>query len=651
MPDNLSGVPPLVTLSGLNAGQGLGLNGPTPQSLAGPQTGATPGMTGGPDLLQLMLMQAGAGGAGDTGVGALTPFTQQAIGQQIGGLGAGAFGQQMGGTGGVVAGQTAGQQTGQGTSVDPLAILQKVLGLAQKGSGLLSQGQAGTSSPATGTSLSDQLRSAQGVPGQTDIPTASPTTGLQGIDPALLAFLQGTPGAAIPQQFLNQGLGGPTPFISNPYGPTGGAPFTPLTDFSQQGIQNFIQSLETGAPGSAEISMPPGPISSPVNNVPGGGLSGTAPEGGGAAGGVTGGITALLGLLNILQGAKGGSPGTIAQGVLGAAGGGAQVAQQVAPQATQQAVQALADYLGTTTDTLGNLAGYIPVVGMVISGLTDYFANQEAYQARASGAVNNPIRGALSSAATAGVGSDLGLLQQIQQAGGAGALPLDQLEAALPRLINQLGPSFATAQGGIGPIRASETATGTGQAGQYTANLQQAEQGVGDILSNLLSRGVTYEQLGQLPVSQDWAQSTLDLNNPLGQLFQAGNWATNPQTQALLQSAQQGLPSLSYGLTPGVLTPDLLFQAAQGAAGAAPNAVTQAGGLTGSMYGGPLWQAVARMGLGGPDLQAQIQQHFNPWAVIGGFTPQQLAMSLQPVLQPLQMAAAQREEAFTSGGG
>jgi hypothetical protein len=54
------------------------------------------------------------------------------------------------------------------------------------------------------------------------------------------------------------------------------------------------------------------------------------------------------------------------------------------------------------------------------------------------------------------------------------------------------------------------------------------------------------------------------------------------------------------------------------------------------MYGGPLWEALARMGGQGSPFWGQIQQNFNPWAVLGGFNPQQLTTSILPILQSMQ---------------
>jgi hypothetical protein len=308
------------------------------------------------------------------------------------------------------------------------------------------------------------------------------------------------------------------------------------------------------------------------------------------------------------------------------------------------------------------------VIGMVIQGLTDYFSNEQETQARRSGYANNPIAGGLYSQATQGVGQDLNALNALQQQGGIAGATTAQLEQLLPGLINQLGPYFATAQGPAGPVRASDTVSGLfgrkgiGGATQYTANEAQAQQGVMDIVNTLLGRGVSYEELGQLPVSQAFTNSTMDMYNPLQELYAGRQAEYNAAAQPLLQSLTQGLQrgglNNEYAILPTPsgdlqylyneqLTPETLFSAAQGATTTgAPDTATKAGGLVSSMYGGPLWEALARMNTGyGPNaapgsIQSLIQQHFNPWATIGGFDPSQLQASVLPILQ---------NQAFTAG--
>jgi hypothetical protein len=96
--------------------------------------------------------------------------------------------------------------------------------------------------------------------------------------------------------------------------------------------------------------------------------------------------------------------------------------------------------------------------------------------ARGEGWWNTPLMGALNSAATVGVG----LAIQI----------------------------FAT-QGGRGVVRASDSG-GTHDPATYTANFNRAQSGLVRVVNELLWRGVSYEQLGALPVSGDWAMKSLD---------------------------------------------------------------------------------------------------------------------------------------------
>src|SRR6185503_15949643 len=132
--ENLSGVPPSVTLSGLNAGApNSNIGGTSAPGMSGsPEAGGgfLPGMEGGMDLATLTQLlqsaeQSGVGSAGSIG----QSLAQGSFGQQQGGLGAGSFGQTQPG---YVAGQSAiggnsAQQAASG-SVDPASIIQKFLG-------------------------------------------------------------------------------------------------------------------------------------------------------------------------------------------------------------------------------------------------------------------------------------------------------------------------------------------------------------------------------------------------------------------------------------------------------------------------------------------------------------------------------------------
>lgn len=677
MPDqNLSGVPPVVTLSGIPgvgsfSGQGVGgLSG------GGAPGGQTPfGMEGGPDLLQQLMAQlSGSGGASAAaGLGLGSPLTAPSFGQQTGGLGSGSFSQQ----GGMVAGQTAaGGNTGSATgSIDPLALAQKVLGLGSKVSQALSGSQ--TASPTVGdtggTSLSDQVRSGQEQPSTAS--TASPVTGQTGVGsiPGLAdvgSSIAGGVGAApgsgfgsiggsasglndpnaVSQSYLNQGGGsfGIPPALAN-------------LGVTQDNLQAFVSALSGMSPEqipgfSAEAAM------GGIPNLQGGDLSGVSGglSGGGGLdsfGAGAAGLGGLSSLLSAIQGFKGGT----ASGAVGGTSGllGAIQALNALATGTEVGSAALAasPALSAISGAVSGLSGTTAAAAPIIAALVSYLGNQEEMSARNSGAVNNPIKGGLSSGATAGVGSANSLLSQVQQGGGLGNLSVEQEQGLLPQLLNDLMPYYATAEGPRGAVKASDTFTGgtggaaskpLGGADQYTQNFSQAQSGLMDVINDLMRKGVSYEQLGQLPdVNPNWSMQTLDAAGGPQQFYDANKAQYDQSAQPFLQQAQQS----GIQLQPGQLTPELLFQAMQGSAGMAPDAKTHASGLISSMYGGPLWNAIARMGAGGPEMQGMIQSHFNPWATAQGFSPEQFGTALQPLVSAQDLTAGQRYQDFTSGGG
>src|SRR5690242_2891129 len=244
MADNLSGVPPVVTLSGI---PGVGSFSGAGQSDLSGTAGANSalfGMPGGPDLLSQLLSQAGAGSdipSLAAGLGLGSSLAAPSFSQGFGGLDAGSVSQQggIGGTGGTgasggtVAGQSAAGGSGGsvGSNTDPLSILSKVLGISSKAAGLLGGGQASqTASPTQGgVSTSDQLRSQ--VPGAFQTPLASPVG--EGLANNVLGGIGSAGGnggdfASVLQQYLNQAAF-PNAGLFN--AATGGAPFTSLQDF------------------------------------------------------------------------------------------------------------------------------------------------------------------------------------------------------------------------------------------------------------------------------------------------------------------------------------------------------------------------------------------------------------------------------------
>src|SRR6266700_1035779 len=295
--ETVSGLTPTITLSGIQGSPSFsgGSQQPTASGMSG-YGGAQPGIEGGLglDMLSQLLQQTGAGDTG-TGVGALTPFTSQSLGQQSGGLGAGAFGQQGGQ--GLVAGAT-GQGSGAQAntaagSADPLAILQKLLGLGSKAAGAAGS-LLGTASPTVGdtggTSLSDQLRSSQAAQGGNAqlngiIPTASPTLGTA-VDVAA-GGIPGTAGTAAGAagDFAQQFAGSPLSLTNQvPGGPGGvphgtpdqeliqtllGAGLTPDQISSVFGAQGFgAGEIPTG--GSIPSGVSGAPTASPLSSLSGG---------------------------------------------------------------------------------------------------------------------------------------------------------------------------------------------------------------------------------------------------------------------------------------------------------------------------------------------------------------------------------------------
>lgn len=285
------------------------------------------------------------------------------------------------------------------------------------------------------------------------------------------------------------------------------------------------------------------------------------------------------------------------------------------------------------------------VAAPFVMAATSWMENQAFLDSLESGRTTNPIRGALYSGATAGVQNTQTILDAIAQMGGVEQVPTDTLLRALGPLVNNLQPYYHTGPSGRGVFRASDTVTGgTGPTGNqpytgdgaspegYTAKFTSAQDGVLGIIQNLLDRGVSYEQLGQTPISGNWAAQKLDLSNPLQDFYNRSQG--NPEIAGLgselmarLKADNQFVLRTGWGdsfggpSTPAeirenalrtTLEPQDIFEGAQGGDRFMPFNDTGAGNVD-MMYGGKLWNALARMGVGGPDMQALIQQHFNPY--------------------------------------
>jgi hypothetical protein len=323
----------------------------------------------------------------------------------------------------------------------------------------------------------------------------------------------------------------------------------------------------------------------------------------------------------------------------------------------------LAEAGGNALSTgLGTVAG---MAAPFIQAATAFVGNEEMLNARNSGWWNNPIKGNLYSASTAGTYDAQQILDQIEAFGGAGQIPADQLLQAIGPLFNGLRPYYDTAQGGRGAIKASDTVTG-GSGGMknqpyggdspeaYTARFAKAQQGTAGVLQSLLDRGVPYETIGRIPLQGNWASQMLDVQDPLDAFYQRAQATPGiaDQGTSLLHNLYSGATQVpimdesgsptgriaySYGSQPIPvgLPLEALFGGAQGS-DRFTDPRNPGGDNVAAMYGGPVWTALARMGpeAGGQGIQDLIQQHFNPWARAGGWSGADLANATFTYQQP-----------------
>lgn len=448
---------------------------------------------------------------------------------------------------------------------------------------------------------------------------------------------------------------------------------------------NLFGGIQSGSPLSASMGglQAIGGVTGLLQNLPG--LADKLGIGGGALNEVGGAVQSITGGYSLYQGIQSGDPMQIAGGLTSLYGGASQLVNQVAgtelmPALTDLAIQAVTavspaagQALGQAISSVGSVAtAWAGPIAAVVTAVLDSMAELDRERVQQSGFMNNPIKGALYSASTAGVGSAQGLLDKIQQMGGAGQVSTADLATALAQGVNDLMPYYATAEGGTGPIRASDTLTGgsgmskstasggLGGAEAYSLKEQQAAAGIRSLVDELMKRGVTYEQLGQIPVTGGYTQQSLDAYNPINDLYAQGAAKYDPQAQQMLNSLlnasktevpltnEYGSPTgqtqtqymmQGHPIDPATLTPQALFHAAQGQAAIAPDMPGNSqSGLITSMYGGPLWAAMARTLSPADPLQQQIAQHFNPWSAIGNFTPQQMFAALNPNIGPLDLS-------------
>lgn len=674
--ENLSGIPPSVTLSGLNAGA-PNIGGTAAPGMSGsPEAsgGFLPGMEGGLDLATLaQLLQQGGEASGLSAAGPINQsLAAGSFGQQAGGLSAGSLGQSQPG---YVAGQSSagGQTQGQNAAAgaaDPFSILQKFLGVAQKGVGALNNSFTASPTQSDMAGSDPAAFAAQRESERTASPTLPSGPVVEGQFPG---ETMGQPSSGIYQQFPGESMGelgslytgggvGAGIGSTNTLGEatTPGEGFTLGTGESGNtdylgagtgaatgglGLMNLLNSLQSGnASGAAGGGLQSlGGLLGILKSSPA--LANALGLGSEALSGVGGALGGLGGLLNLYQGIQSDNPMQIGSGALGAVQGasslsgtlgGPTIASGLAAMAPEATASALSAITGTTVAATSEgiaaglsaaAAAYALPVAALVQIITDTLSETERERMQNAGFVNNPIKGALYSGATAGVGRANSILDQINQSG-MGSSSNEQLMQALPQALDALMPYYATAQGGRGAIRASDTLTGGhgttsdkalpgGDVNAYTQNFTKANQGIGALVNELMKRGVSYEQLGQLPVSGDWANQSLDAGNTPQEMFARNYFNPAPgQTQSrwaegLDLGNKMGIEGQAYdpfGAATGMLNESL------GASMSAPDSATHASQLMTAMYGGPLWAALARSGAGGnQSLMDLINQHFDPW--------------------------------------
>jgi hypothetical protein len=333
--------------------------------------------------------------------------------------------------------------------------------------------------------------------------------------------------------------------------------------------------------------------------------------------------------------AAGAAGGTLAAGASAAAAGGASAAS-VADAVMGGTVAAAGTGTGAISGALAAAAPWLAVAAPVIIGIVGTLSQNEARRIMREGYVNNPIAGNLysnASSSMAAAAKDLAALGPLDKANTA------DLAMALTTGANNMKAYFATIQGPGGPVRAGDTLTGMygreGTAGKgdfptVAAWQKQADDmkaGLANIAKELMNRGLTYEQIGQLPVTGDWAsQSEVDAGGTPDDIFaqlppeRRAQFAKEANalygTFAGKSGPMSSLSGADYRTTPPQTVDqqvDALFGIALGSSMLAKDKDTHASGLYTAMYGGPLWAAMARMGVTDPEIKGLINQHFDPW--------------------------------------
>ena len=377
-------------------------------------------------------------------------------------------------------------------------------------------------------------------------------------------------------------------------------------------------------------------------------LSGLLGVGSGTLDAVSAGAGGLGSLLGLAMAVKSGNPAQIASSLysmlpaiqaLASTTTGASMLSAIGLGTIGTATTAGTGILGAVAPALAAASAFALPVAAVVQAITDSIAQMERERVANAGFTNNPIKGALYSSATDNMAKVNTLLGEIDARGGAAGLSTAEIADALVSASNGLMPYYATAQGGRGAIKASDTITGAGtdwaakpyEGGQtpaeYTKNAEQAKEGIGALVQELLNRGVTYEQIGQLPVAGDWAQQTLDAGGTPWEFLME---RVSPERRAeLIQEAnslygtfagKSGPMASATGADWRTNTPtnpieqaDALMGLSLGSSMLGPDKATKASGLMTKMYGGPVWAMLARTGIGGAQIQGLIAQHFDPW--------------------------------------
>lgn len=416
----------------------------------------------------------------------------------------------------------------------------------------------------------------------------------------------------------------------------------PSSEFSPALGQMFGQEPTPQQPASATPGIAPQAQPQPGSNDLGGGfqlspylMQGIRAAGmlGNAAGvpgsgGIAGG---LGGLLNLGTGIATGNPAQAGQGALGAVSG---------VNSAYGALNNGVDAFSTLSPILSGVSAYLPVIGAALQGLTADMSPQAADSTAKQAMIASALSGITGGIAAPVLGVFMAINQALNPRGdmwpsigkaatqmGEGALrggsqanqmfsQVQQegitdpsvLMQALTKGVNDLFPFYQTMEGPVAPISSAnwiKKIQGGPQAG-LADQYRQTQQGLMDNVFNTISKlhgmGVTPAQLGALPVNPRWSEGSLHGIDP-GTTTATDAYRWNPQMQNL--------------------------------GGKALDQVT----------GGPLMSALWQIN---PTLYNTIGGNLTlnsqgPYDALGEL----LAGEKQQAL----MAEAQRQQAFTSGGG